>query len=101
MGKEKQTATMPVKDCYTPEEAAELLRISRAKLFELIGKKTVPYFRVGRDPKFPRRALLDWMDMLAWNTLAEGEELERVRDQNVAKVVAELREMRRKGFATG
>jgi len=89
------------KDCYTVDEAAELLRISRAKLFELIGKKSVPFFRIGRDPKFPRRALLDWMDTLAWQTLEDGAEEERIRDENLSRVVAELREMRRKGFVAG
>lgn len=92
---------MDERDLYTVDEATEILRISRAKLFELIATKKVPYFRIGRDPKFPRRALLDWMDALAWQTLTEGEEEERVRDINVANVVSELRELRRRGVATG
>ena len=88
---------MDHQDCYTVDEATEFLRISRTKLFELIAAKKIPYFRIGRDPKFPRRALLDWMDALAWQTLAEGEEGERVRDRNIAQVVKELREMRMRG----
>lgn len=88
---------MEEQDLYTVDEAAAFLRISRAKLFELIASKKVPFFRIGRDPKFPRRALLDWMDALAWQTLAEGEEEERVRDQNVAQLAKELRAMRAQG----
>ena len=92
---------MPEKDCYTTEETMKVLNIGRTKLFELIAKKSIPFFRIGRDPKFPRRALLDWMDLMAWQTVVEGEEAERLRDKNVAQVVSQLREMRRKGAATG
>lgn len=88
-------------DCLTVEETTEMLKIGRTKLFELIRDKKIPYFRIGRDPKFPRRALLDWMDLMAWQTVEDGEEQERIREENVSRVVAELREMRRKGAATG
>lgn len=92
---------MSEKDCYTVEEATVLLKIGRTKMFELIRDKQIPFFRIGRDPKFPRRALLDWMDLMAWQTVVEGEEAERLRDKNVAQVVSQLREIRRKGAATG
>lgn len=92
---------MQEKDCLSVEEAMQLLQIGRTKIFELIAQKSIPFFRIGRDPKFPRRALLDWMDTLAWQTVAEGEEAERVKEKNVAQVVSELRELRRRGAATG
>jgi excisionase family DNA binding protein len=89
---------MPEKDCLNVDEAAEFLRISRAKLFELIGSKSIPFFRMGRDPKFCRYTLINWMDMLSWQTLAKGDEERTTRERNVAQVVSELREMRQRGF---
>lgn len=41
-----------------PAEAAELLRMSRDKVYDLIRQDKIPYLRDGRTIRIPTRALL-------------------------------------------
>lgn len=45
-----------------PEQAAQLLQISRSRIYELIREDRVPYIRVGGSIRIPRRALEAWLD---------------------------------------
>jgi excisionase family DNA binding protein len=45
-----------------PEEAADVLRISRAKCYSLIAGGVIPVVRVGRSMRVPVSALKAWID---------------------------------------
>jgi len=55
----------PNPDALTVDEAASYLRISRAKLAELIARGTVPSYRLGRRRFFLRSVLDQWLHDLA------------------------------------
>ena len=44
-----------------PEEAAEVLGISRARLYELLAAGVIPSIRVGRSRRVPADALRAWV----------------------------------------
>lgn len=52
-------------DALTVEEAASYLRISRAKLAQMIARDSVPSFQVGRRRSFLRSVLGQWLRELA------------------------------------
>jgi putative molybdopterin biosynthesis protein len=43
------------------EEAADLLRIGRTKVYELIAREELPVIRLGRSVRVPQRGLQDWI----------------------------------------
>lgn len=45
-----------------PEQAAQLLQISRSRIYELIRENKVPHVRVGGSIRIPRRALEAWLE---------------------------------------
>lgn len=45
-----------------PEQVAEVLRIGRTKVFELIGRGELPVLRLGRSVRISRRALEAWIE---------------------------------------
>lgn len=55
----------PNPDAMTVAETASYLRISRAKLAELIARGDVPSYRLGRRRFFLRSVLDDWLHGLA------------------------------------
>lgn len=61
-----QTVPELLPEVLTVGEAANLFRISRWKLYDLIRKGAVPYFQIGSHKRFLRSALLEWA---AANTL--------------------------------
>jgi excisionase family DNA binding protein len=46
----------------TVEEAAQQLAVSRAQMYALIRRGTVPSVKVGNSVRVPRRALEAWLD---------------------------------------
>ncbi len=45
-----------------PQEAAEILGVSRAKLYELLSDGTLPRVRLGGSVRVPALALRRWVD---------------------------------------
>ena len=48
-------------ELLTVMEAADLLRVSRNTMYELIWQDQVPYLKLGRLIRVPRSALLTWI----------------------------------------
>ncbi len=48
-------------DVLDPVEAAELLKISRGTLLRLANEKKIPAQKLGRQWRFSRQALLEWL----------------------------------------
>ena len=44
-----------------PLEVAELLRLSRSKVFEMLAAEALPVVRIGRAVRVPRGDLEDWI----------------------------------------
>lgn len=55
----------PNPDALTVEEAASYLRISRAKLAQMIARDSVPSFQLGRRRFFLRPVVDEWLRDLA------------------------------------
>jgi excisionase family DNA binding protein len=47
-----------------PQEAAELLGISRAKMYDLIGRGEIPSVKIGNSTRVPHKALEQRIDEL-------------------------------------
>lgn len=58
----QQDATLGVQSVLTSEEAADFLRLSRRKLFQLVSERRLPVARIDGRLLFPRRALEGWLD---------------------------------------
>ncbi len=56
---------------YTPEEAAAALRICRAHLYQLKSSKQIAYIKIGRNLRFRRKDLDDYIARCAKKTAAE------------------------------
>lgn len=53
------------------EEAADLLRLSRAKVFRLVMEGTLPSIKIGKSRRVPARALQEWVsDLVSGNKVA-------------------------------
>jgi excisionase family DNA binding protein len=52
----------PSEDVLDVLGAAELLRVGRNKVYELVGGNKIPHRRLGRHIRFSRTALLRWLD---------------------------------------
>ena len=50
------------RELLTVMEAAQLLRVSRTTMYELIWQDQVPYLKLGRLIRVPRAALLAWIE---------------------------------------
>lgn len=48
-------------EILTTYEAAEFLKISRWKIYDLIRKKQIPFKEVGTQKRFVRARLIEWM----------------------------------------
>jgi len=58
---------------WKPEEAAVLMGMGRAKVYELIADGTLPSVHVGRGSlRIPAKALLDWIDAQTGGRDADG-----------------------------
>jgi|TARA_R100000306_G_C4350953_1_gene130121 excisionase family DNA binding protein len=55
------------------EEAANLLRIGKSTLYELIRVDNLPTVRFGRSVRVPRKALERWLDFKVEKALEEQE----------------------------
>jgi excisionase family DNA binding protein len=51
----------PSDEILTSREAAELLRVSRRVIFEMVASGTIPSRKVGREHRFVRSRLLQWL----------------------------------------
>ena len=47
---------------YTAEEAAELLRLSRSRIYELLASGMLPSLTIGRSRRIPADALRAWVE---------------------------------------
>lgn len=52
------TSTAPAPLLHSPADAAKLLGISRAKLYELLDDGSVPSVKIGRSRRISHRALI-------------------------------------------
>jgi excisionase family DNA binding protein len=52
----------PRTELLTVEEAAEILRIGRAKVSNLMAHEELPVIRMGRAVRIPRRGFLEWIE---------------------------------------
>ena len=57
-----QIETAPVNESLDPAEAAELLGVPENTVKDLAAQGRLPAKKVGRRWKFPRRALIDWLN---------------------------------------
>ena len=56
-----------------PMEVAELLGLSRSKVFEMLAAEELPVVRIGRAIRVPREQLDDWIqDRTRWRPSARG-----------------------------
>lgn len=53
---------MPVRLAYPPAEAAELLGLSRARLYQLIADGSIRSFKIGRSRRISAEALGAFLD---------------------------------------
>jgi excisionase family DNA binding protein len=58
---EPVASTEEEKNVLTTYEAADFLRISRSKMYELVRKKQIPFKEVGIQKRFLRTQLIEWM----------------------------------------
>lgn len=49
---------------YSPAEAAQLLGLSRARLYELLTDGSIPSLKIGRSRRIRREALVAYLDQL-------------------------------------
>jgi excisionase family DNA binding protein len=71
MNTEKSTVS-PMRILLRVAEAAEMLGLSRAKMYELLAANNeIPVVRVGRAVRVPRAALQAWVDQrtVAWQEM--------------------------------
>ena len=52
---------------YRVNEAAEMIGISRAKLYELIAAGTIPAIRIGTSIRVPAEPLREWLTQQTMN----------------------------------
>lgn len=52
-------------DIMTPAEAAQYLKLSKAKLYAMIQRRLIPSIKIGRNIRLSRSALARWLDDLA------------------------------------
>ena len=56
-----------------PIEVAELLGLSRSKVFEMLAAEELPVVRIGRVIRVPREQLDEWIeDRIRWRPSARG-----------------------------
>ena len=56
-----------------PMEVAELLGLSRSKVFEMLAAEELPVVRIGRMVRIPRQELDEWIrDRVRWQPSARG-----------------------------
>ncbi len=57
----KRTAIHGKSEVLTPDEVAEILRVSRRKINELVARDEIPFVRIGkRRVRFSREAVMKW-----------------------------------------
>ena len=52
---------MDTKLLLKPSEAADELRVSRSKIYELLAANAIPKIKVGSSVRVPREALIEWI----------------------------------------
>lgn len=69
---ENMTAALPPRRVHTTEpelltvdEVASLLRVGRNRVYEYARHHYIPTLRIGKGYRFPRRKLLEWIDLQA------------------------------------
>ncbi|WP_104989966.1 helix-turn-helix domain-containing protein [Deinococcus sp. NW-56] len=55
----------PLPELLTVNEVAALLRVGRNRVYELAHHQHIPTIRLGKGYRFPRRKLLEWIDLQA------------------------------------
>jgi excisionase family DNA binding protein len=56
----------PIDAVLDVEQVAQLLRIGRNTVYELVGRNEIPHRRLGKQIRFSRRALMRWLD--SWSS---------------------------------
>jgi len=46
----------------TLDEVCEYLRVERATIYKMVHQKRIPFRKVGHLLRFPRKALLEWLE---------------------------------------
>jgi excisionase family DNA binding protein len=46
---------------FTPSEAAELLRLSKASIYRLVEKRAIPFYRVSGSLRFAQKDLEEYL----------------------------------------
>lgn len=55
----------PLPELLTVNEVARLLQVGRNRVYELAHHQHIPTIRIGKGYRFPRRKLLEWIDLQA------------------------------------
>lgn len=66
-----QPTDQPEADLLNIDEAAQLLNLARATVYNLVSKKQIPVFKKGKRLYFSKAALLDWVQSGKKPTLEE------------------------------
>lgn len=60
-------------DVLDVEGAAQLLRIGRNTIYELVGRNEIPHRRLGKQIRFSRAAIMRWLDPWSSQDAKEGQ----------------------------
>lgn len=66
-----QTPEQPEADLLNVDEAAQLLNLARATVYNLVSRKQIPVFKKGKRLYFSKAALLNWVQSGKKPTLEE------------------------------
>lgn len=62
---------LPLRDVLDVAEVAQLLRIGRNTIYELVGRNEIPHRRLGKQIRFSRTAVMRWLDSWSWQGAKE------------------------------
>lgn len=48
-------------EVMTAQEVADLLRVSRWSVYEMVKRHDIPFFKIGRSVRFNRADIVEWM----------------------------------------
>ena len=54
--------TITTKDILTVQEVANLLKVSKDTIYEMVKQKKIPHRHVGTQIRFPGWLIIDWLD---------------------------------------
>jgi excisionase family DNA binding protein len=85
------TEDREIKDILTLEEASQLFQVSTKTFLKLLREEDIPARKVGREWRFSRTALLNWIAAGSSRAYASAEEENKTYFASVAPVYDELR----------